>query len=149
MKITNHTELRKRVSLDCSKPVLTDQSDLNSSNINTIMQNYAKTGLLPVQQDRIAQYVDNTEIPSLEEAYEQIAHAHSLFMELPAKIRKMMDNDPAQLSEFLQDPDNKEILIKHKILNKEKLDKVHFVEPSSSTAPEPKGEDKQKETSKK
>jgi hypothetical protein len=109
----------RKVSIDCSKPVLTDQSDKKSSDINTIMANYAKTGLLPVQQEKIAQYIDNTEIPSLEQAHDLIREAQEQFIALPSDIRKLMDNDPRKLQGFISNPENRTMLENYGILKKQ------------------------------
>lgn len=126
--ITNHTELRKRHSIDASSPKKTDQSGKNMSDINNIMDQYMKTGLLPVTQTKVAQYIDNTEIMSLEQAHDQIQHAKELFYELPATIRKLMDNDPTKLHSFITDKENYDILVKYKMIEP----KVKKVEETTS-----------------
>jgi len=130
------TRLRKRVQIDCSKPVLTDQSGKKAADINNIMAQYAKTGLLPETRDRIAQYVDNTNTPSLEQAHELITNARNLFLELPAPVRKLMDNNPANLVEFISNPENREYLEKHGVLNKkpQQVDVVSDVKPVTPQA---------------
>lgn len=115
-KFTNHQELRIRKQFDHSEGDLTDQSDKNSCDINAIMLNYAKTGLLPVTQQKVARYIDNTQIMPLEEAHALIQDAKNLFMELPATIRKLMDNDPTKLETFIKNPENKDILLKYGVL---------------------------------
>lgn len=111
---------RKRCQIDCSTPILTDQSDAKMADINNIMAQYAKTGLLPNINEHIASYQDNTLAIPLEEAHNILTAAKVLFMELPAQIRKLMDNDPTQLQSFLNNPDNQDILIKHKMLESKK-----------------------------
>lgn len=128
-KSTNHHELRKRVALDLGKVSKTDQSYKKACDINIIVANAAKTGVLSHQKEKIAQYIDNTQIPSLLDAQNLIRGAHESFMALPAKIRKMMNNDATKLVEFVNDPDHKEILIKHGIL--EKVEQVLPVDPTS------------------
>lgn len=118
MKITNHHELRRDVSIDCSSPILTDQSYKNACDINVIMANYAKTGLLPHMQNSEPQYIDNTEIPNLMEAFEITQRASELFYSLPADVRRLMDNDPAQLENFINNPENADILLKNGVLVK-------------------------------
>jgi phage internal scaffolding protein len=110
------TILRKRVQVDCSSPKLTDQSYKKSADINNIMKQYQKTGILPNVQQKVANYIDNTNIPSLEEAHNIIQSAKSLFKELPSNIRKMIDNDPKKLLGYLQDPKNEEFLVKEGVL---------------------------------
>lgn len=128
-KSTNHHELRNRVSLKLNKVQKTDQSYKNACDINVIIANATKTGVLPFQTNKVAQYIDNTEIPSLLDAQNLIRTANESFMALPAKIRKMMNNDPTKLVEFVNDPDHKEILLKHGIL--EKVEQVLPVNPTS------------------
>lgn len=133
---------RKRVQIDCSKPQLTDQSDLNMSNINTIMANYSKNGLLPHVQEKVARYIDNTQIMPLEEAHAAIQAAKNMFNELPAKIRKLMDNDPTKLVDFIKDPENEDILVKYNVLEKKfkiekKVESKTSTDPAAPSAPKP------------
>lgn len=118
----------RKVSIDCSKPIITDQSYKKSQDINNIMLQYAKTRLLPSQKEKVAQYIDNTEIPSLMESYEQLNTAKQMFMELPAQIRKLMDNDPTKIIDFIKNPENQEVLLKYNVIElKEKPKKVEEV----------------------
>nr|QJB19087.1 MAG: internal scaffolding protein [Microvirus sp.] len=115
-KITNHHELRRSYPIDCSKPKRTDQSFKNSCDINIIMAQYAKTGLLPQQNSSTPRYIDNTTIPNLEQAFNVVNTAHNLFYDLPPTIRKLMDNDPSQLENFINNPQNKQLLINEGLL---------------------------------
>lgn len=111
-RVPNH----KRVQIDCSQPVLTDQSAKKMCDINNIIMQYQKTGLLPHLSDQVGRYVDNTLAIPLEEAYERLSDAKHLFYQLPAQVRKLMDNDPAQLESYIQNPDNHSILVKYGVL---------------------------------
>lgn len=117
MKITNHHELRTRVSLDASKPQLTEQSHKNSCDINYITAQFQKTGIFP-PNNKVAYYADNTNIPQLEDAFKAVSEAKSAFLDLPANIRRLMDNDPSKMEEFLRDDANTEILLKYGVLEK-------------------------------
>lgn len=108
----------RRVSIDCSKPKMTDQSDAKAADINHIMKVYQKTGVLPHVKAKVARFVDNTNIPSLEEAHNIILEAKDAFMELPSNIRKMMDNDATKLVDFVNNPENHAILQEYGILEK-------------------------------
>jgi hypothetical protein len=118
VKMTNVMKKRLRTTLDCSKPVLTDQSWVKSQNINNIMEKYSKTGVLPQTRQNLAQYLDVSEVPSLEQAHDMVIEARNMFMELPADVRKLMDNDPNKLHEFCSDPSNQEYLIERGVLDK-------------------------------
>jgi len=112
MKSLNYQTQRNRQSIDCSHPILTDQSSKNMCDINKIVAQYAKTGMLPQFQQKIPQYGDFSNLPTLAAAMEIVQEAKQQFMELPANIRKLMDNDPRKFETFLQDPTNHETLLK-------------------------------------
>ncbi len=131
-KSTNHHELRVRTQKDCSGKVLTDQSYKKMCDINSIVANYKKTGVLSHQKEKIAQYMDNTEIPSLMEAHELLRDAKDAFLALPSQIRKLMDHDPKNLIGFIQNPENSDLLLKYGI-----IEKVEEVKPLDPTKAEP------------
>lgn len=118
MKITNHHELRKRSTIDCSSPKITDQSYKKLCDINVIMANYAKTGVFGHVNQNAPRFIDNTGLPSLEKAFEIVYAAEEAFYELPAEIRKLMDNDPSKLESFIQTKENADLLLKHGVLLK-------------------------------
>lgn len=85
----------------------TKQSFKDECDINTIMRRYQQTGTLEHVQRREAQYADCTG-RDYQTAMELIANARSAFEELPAAVRDRFDNDPAELLDFVRDPDNAE-----------------------------------------
>lgn len=103
-------------SVDFSEPQLTDQSYANACDINVIMAQYAKTGLLPQNSTIPPRYIDTTQVPTLEQAFSAVNSALEAFNDLPPTIRKLMDNDPSQLENFIADPNNADLLLKHGIL---------------------------------
>lgn len=118
LEVTNHhQEFLRDISLDCSTPQLTDQSDLKSSDINNIVNQFLRTGVLPNTREQRANYLDTTQQPtSLAEVYDIARRANDAFLDLPAEVRKMMDNDPANLEQFVQDEQNKDLLLKHGLI---------------------------------
>lgn len=111
----------RRIQINCSEPLITDQSGKNEADVNNIMKQYAKTGMLP-QITIPGQYLDISNLPSLEEAYNIVNRANNLFLELPPTIRKLIDNDPSKLENFISDPNNADLLIKHNILVERKTE---------------------------
>lgn len=108
--------LPRPYSVDFSEPQLTDQSYANACDINVIMAQYAKTGLLPQNSTIPPRYIDTTQVPTLEQAFSAVNSALEAFNDLPPTIRKLMDNDPSQLENFIADPNNADLLLKHGIL---------------------------------
>lgn len=118
-----HITIRKngtrRITLDCSAKTSgggADQSQKNASDVNTIMEQYVRTGHLPSQIQSEPRFIDNTLIPDLETAFEITQNAYNQFKTLPPEVRKAMGNDPANLESYIQDPQNQEFLIKHNVI---------------------------------
>lgn len=118
IKSVSNPHNRKPVHLNCSEPLLTDQSYKKATDINNIMAQYAKTGMLPNFQNKQPVYIDETTIPDALTSFNVVNRARELFQELPAIVRKAMDNDPAQMEKYIQDPENHHFLLKHGVLTK-------------------------------
>lgn len=116
MHITLHHELSRPVNHDFSEPQITDQSYTNACDINVIMAQYAKTGMLGHISVKTPTYQDNTIIPTLMDSFNIVNEAYDQFLQLPPTIRKLMDNNPANLEIFINNPENADILKKHGIL---------------------------------
>lgn len=84
---------------------MTQQSDKDEANINILMERYAQTGQIP-QMLEPGKFGDFSEVVDFRGAQEAIRAANEAFAEVPAKIRKQFDNDPAQFYEFVNDPNN-------------------------------------------
>lgn len=121
-----------RVQHECVGASKTDQSDKNYLDINNIMKKYAQTGLLPQFAEKVPQYIDQSLVPSYMEAHEQIKAAQEMFMQLPAEVRKLMDNKPENMVSVLSDSKNKEFLIKHGVMKK--AEQVTSLEGESAQA---------------
>jgi len=118
-----NTYHRNRVTIDCSSPLLTDQSFKKQCDINNLMKQYAKTGTFPHTTQIQPRFVDNTQIPSLEDAFDITNNAIQAFNQLPPDLRKLMDNNPANLENFIADENNRDSLLKHGILVKTEIPK--------------------------
>lgn len=126
-------KLRVRQSVNLGKKQITDQSYKKMCCINSIVANYQKTGILSHQKQKIAQYIDNTKIPSLMDAQELLRDAKESFLALPSQIRKLMDHDPTKLVEFIQNQENQELLVKHGIIElREKVEPKNSADPTKA-----------------
>lgn len=111
--------------------IKTDQSYKKSCDINNIVKQFSKTGILP-NSTKIPQYGDFSEAPTLEAAFD-VAHAASkAFQSLPSDIRKLLGNDPSQLENFIANEDNKEICLKYGLTVKAK---EIIIKPDASSNP--------------
>ena len=107
---------RNRITLTDFGPSMTDQSFTSESDINNIVANYRKTSVIPQTINQALQYFDTTQVPSFQDAQNVVSRAKSMFEQLPAEIRFLCNNNPANVENILKDPRNTEILTKHGFL---------------------------------
>ena len=91
-------------------PSLTKQEFKRESDINNILKQYSKTGMLTHLNVRAAQgmYTDLPDALDFQESLGLVRDAEARFMTLPAKLRDRFGNDPAQFLAFATDPANLE-----------------------------------------
>lgn len=93
--------------LDCSDlPSLTRQEFAAECDINNLMAQYEKTGMLPATTAGEPRYLDVSDVPDLMQAHAILAEATSAFMLLPATVRRDFDNDPVKFISFAENPEN-------------------------------------------
>lgn len=86
-------------------PSKTKQSFKDETDINKLMDRYAKTGQVPAVNNRQPQY-GYAPSADFQEALELVQNAKTMFSELPSKVRQNFDNDPAKLLAFVENPEN-------------------------------------------
>lgn len=124
----------ERTMFTSQQPSRTKQSFAKDADINNIVARFLKTGQLP---DNIREggwtSQDFTQAPQdYQTALHQIRAAQSAFHALPAKLRDLFNNDPAQLEHWLANPKNKEQAIEYGLIKKPVA-----AAPSNSPAPVP------------
>lgn len=82
----------------------TKQSFKAECDVNNILKNYNKTGVMP-ENFNPGEYRDVDGI-DYQESMQMVASANSMFEELPSALRKRFKNDPAQLLSFVHDDAN-------------------------------------------
>jgi phage internal scaffolding protein len=92
--------------LHCEDASLAQQHFKEECDINTILQKFNITGLLP-ESPLSPRYGDFTGISDYHTAMNRVIAAQDEFEALPAQIRARFGNDPAQLIEFLENSDNR------------------------------------------
>jgi len=92
--------------LACEEPSLAQQHYKDECDINTILEKFNITGLMP-ESPLSPRYGDFTGISDYHTALNRVIAAQDEFEALPAQIRARFDNNPAQLIEFLENSDNR------------------------------------------
>ena len=100
---------RDSVSLEtglrCDDPSLTQQQFKDESDINTIVDRFMKSGVLP-DPVRMPQFVDVEGVFDYQTAMNAVRQADESFMRLDAKLRARFNNSPQQFLDFVSHPDN-------------------------------------------
>lgn len=92
-------------------PGKTDGSQAAECDVNTIVDRFTKTGILPgVDAERM--YADVSDVGTYQESLHVVMRAQEQFDSLDAFVRKKFDNDPAKFLEFCADPKNAEEMVK-------------------------------------
>lgn len=107
----------KRFHPNRGEKTITDQSQKKQCDINNIVKQFQKTGRLP-ENTKVPQYGDYSETPTLETAFKIAHNARDAFMALPSELRKLIDNDPSQLENFIADDDNLDLCYKYGLKNR-------------------------------
>lgn len=138
LKKATRAVARKTTKL--SAKLITDQSYKKACDINHIVKTYSKTGILP-NTNKIPKFGDYSDMPTLEEAFEVAHIAQEAFYGLPSTIRKLLDNDPSKLEEFIQNKENFDLCVKFGLLEKkEEPVPTPRIHTPSSTDVQPKTE---------
>lgn len=98
--------MRKRVPLQFTEDSKTRQSFKEECDINNILKQYIRTGVLTFTNKHAPQYGD---FPAydLKEALQVVKDANAMFADMPAVLRKRFNNNPEEFLEFIQSPDNR------------------------------------------
>lgn len=100
-----------RVTARIGGKSLTKQSFKEECDINTILKNYRKTGMIEHQAKYQGNYSDLSSAPDYHQAMTQIAEASAAFNSLPSELRNTFGNDPAEFLAFVQDEGNADALV--------------------------------------
>lgn len=99
----------------------TVQSAKDTVDVNKIIYNYTKSGIVSHVNNLQAQYGDFSDIGDYQNCLDTVIKAQDAFMKLPSSLRKEFANDPAQLVEFVSNPANKEKAIELGLIEKPDL----------------------------
>lgn len=103
---------RVRVQKSFNTPSLTRQSDKDACNINTIMRQYEKTGVIDHLNQNKGDYGNFIGFKDYHSSLNQILAADEMFQTIPAQIRGLFDNDAGKFLHFAQNPENHSEMVK-------------------------------------
>lgn len=84
----------------------TKQSFKRECDMNHILAQYRKTGMIAHKQQFQGDYQDISGVPTYHDAMQRIITAQEAFESLPAEVRKEFNNDPATFIDFVSDSAN-------------------------------------------
>lgn len=105
-KIIETKNGRVRVATVNAEKSRTQQQFKEQVDVNNIVAKYKKTGEWLHLTRKNGVYADVSNITDYRESLDKVMQANAAFASLPSSIRVRFDNDPNQLLNFLQDPNN-------------------------------------------
>ena len=117
-----------------SKPSLTEQSHKQDCDINVLVSNYARSGILGDPSSyRPLVFGDFSKLGSLQEQRNALSEISSYFDQLPSETREAFSNDPMKLVDAFLDPSKKDLLLAHKLVKAEVSDVATPLNPVDRT----------------
>jgi phage internal scaffolding protein len=102
--------------LACKDATRAQQHHKDECDINQILERFGKTGQIPVTALK-GTYGDFSGVYDYHTAMNTLIAAEEEFDALPAKLRAKFGNDPINLIDFMNDPQNKDEAIKLGLVN--------------------------------
>lgn len=139
-RIDDGTRVRIQTKMK-GEPAKTQQSQKAQCDVNLIVAQFMKTGQITHLNQRTPNYGDFSSGTTYQEALDQVSLAQDAFDELPAAIRNRMNNDPAELLDFLANPENTEEAQEMGLLPKPSAEMPPTIpDPTPETEPKIQGE---------
>lgn len=98
------------VVFECDSEMITKQSCRDECDINNILSQFSKTGIISHVNNSTASFVDLPDVSDFQHALAVVTEAEFAFSTLPSKLRERYSNDPALFLEALMDPSQVEFL---------------------------------------
>jgi len=103
---------RRRVQFATVGESMTKQEYGDETNINTIVERWAKTGLLTSMNTGTPLYADVSEVPDFRGSLDVIRKTQEAFDSLPPKLREKFNNSAEQLIDFISKAENRQEAVK-------------------------------------
>lgn len=109
---------RLRVQFSCGDELITKQSMKDETDINNILKQYKRTGIIAHINSAEPTYTDLPDNVDYQNALHMQMEADSAFATLPSVVRAYFQNDPGQLLAALNDPSQRDKLMELGIIRK-------------------------------
>lgn len=90
---------------------MTKQAFCDECDINNIMRQHQKHGLVSHVNEYQGSYTDVTGVVDYHDALNRVQQAQSMFMGLPAALRARFENDAGSFLDFVNDPSNHDAMV--------------------------------------
>lgn len=107
-----------RVTINTGDQLITKQSMAFECDINNILKQFSKTGIINHINSNQAQYLDLPDNLDFQSSLAIIQQADDAFASLPSKVREHYKNDPARFLGALTDPAERDLLTEYGILKR-------------------------------
>lgn len=109
---------RIRVQFDCGSELMTKQAMKNECDINNILKQYKRTGIIAHINAQEPIYTDLPDALDYQQALNMQMAADEAFATLPSIVRAHFENNPAALLAALNDPSQRDKLTELGIIRK-------------------------------
>lgn len=127
--------LKDRVHIKFPKDGKTEQAHAEETDINVIMKRAMRGEHSDYIKDYGGRYGEATSMDFLA-ANIIVANANQMFDALPSEIRSRFRNKPEEFLDFVQDPENKDELVRLKLANPPVIEPTSPEPPVLTTPPE-------------
>lgn len=94
---------RHAIAIDCGEELVTKQAHKEECDINNILNQYKRTGIVRHVTERKAQFIDLPADLDLQNSLNVVKRAQEAFASLPAVVRDRFHNNPAEFLAAFQD----------------------------------------------
>lgn len=99
-----------RVTVDTGEFTFTQQSCKDECDINNILKQYKRTGILTHVNPAQPEYIDLPSDVELQTSMNVVNAAANAFADMPSSVRDMFDNDPVKFLAGIHDPSKRKEL---------------------------------------
>lgn len=121
-----------RIQLDTGDKLITKQAHKDECDINRILRQFQKTGIITHVQNARPTFQDLPSDIDFQMSLHLIQEAEQAFSELPSRVRDHFNNDPAQFLASFDDPNQADKLREFGLLSSKPAAPAPAADPAST-----------------